>query len=60
MKALREIYDFVTGGSIVAPIGVAVTIAATLATQTAPPSARAAILLGLTVCTFAASTLERE
>ncbi len=59
MKLLRELHDFVAGGSIVAPAGLAVTIAAALLATALAPALRAALVFGLILITFAASTLER-
>ncbi|HEU5481072.1 MAG TPA: hypothetical protein VFU90_14595 [Candidatus Tumulicola sp.] len=58
MKALGEIYAFVTGGSIVAPVGV---IAAALVARFGsglPAGVHAAVFLGTVIVTFFASTLE--
>lgn len=51
MKVLREVYDFVTGGSIAAPVGL---IVAVLASRYG-----AAAFLGVVLLAFVASTLER-
>lgn len=55
MKILREIYDFVTGGSIAAPIGVACAIAAALFL----PVWRAPAFVTLVALAFVASVFER-
>jgi hypothetical protein len=59
MKTLANIYDFVAGGSIVAPIGLALAVAAAYFGGALQPSLRAAVFLGILVLTFFASTLER-
>ncbi|HVS46359.1 MAG TPA: hypothetical protein VMS32_06800 [Verrucomicrobiae bacterium] len=59
MKALREVYDFVTGGSIVSPIGAICAIVVVLATSSLDPGLRAAIFLGIIALTLIASTFER-
>ncbi len=51
MKTLVRIYDFVTGGSIVAPIGLAIAIG--VARFGAAP------FFGVLLATFVASTFER-
>lgn len=60
MKLLREIHDFVAGGSIVAPIGVACALVLGIVTVGIDPGARATIVLTVTVLTFVGSTLERS
>jgi hypothetical protein len=55
VRALREVYDFITGGSIVAPIGVLCAIAvAALA-----PQWRAGVLVALVAAAFIGSVFER-
>ncbi len=54
MRVLNEIYDFITGGSVVAPIGVACALAAAFLV----PSFRAQLLIGIVALTFVASTFE--
>ena len=55
MNALREIYDFITGGSIVAPVGLACAIVATAFAH----AYRAEVLSAILVLTFVASTFEK-
>ena len=60
MKLLREIYDFITGGSIVAPAGLAVAIVlARILAGHISPSQLGGAFLGTLLLTFFASTLER-
>ncbi|HEY5257493.1 MAG TPA: hypothetical protein VIJ12_03865 [Candidatus Baltobacteraceae bacterium] len=59
MKALREVYEFITGGSIAAPIGLFCAIVAALLTAPLPPGARAALFLAILLLTFVAATFER-
>ena len=59
MKALREVYEFITGGSIAAPIGVFCAIVAALLASSAQPGARAALFLAILLLTFVAATFER-
>ncbi len=60
MKVLREIYDFVTGGSIVAPVGLVlgVAAAAVCAARGLGVASGVALLATLAV-TLAGSALER-
>lgn len=55
MRALKRIYDFITGGSIVTPIGLALAliVAFTL------PSMRPEAFCALIVLTFVGSAFER-
>ncbi len=55
MHALREAYDFITGGSVAAPAGLACAIIAT----TLAHVYRGEILGVILVVTFVASTLEK-
>ena len=55
MNALREVYDFVAGGSIVAPIGLACAIIAGSLLHAYRPEVLTAIL----VLTLAASCYEK-
>jgi hypothetical protein len=55
VKALRNVYGFVTGGSIVAPIGLGCAIAAGIAL----PVGRSVAFLALVAIAFVASTLEK-
>ena len=59
MKVLNEIYDFVTGGSMVTPAGVLVAIVATAYSGALAPGLRAGLLLGILLLTFAGSLLEK-
>jgi hypothetical protein len=56
VRALREIYDFITGGSIVAPIGLFCAITAAVF---APPPWRAPALVTFVAAAFAGSVFER-
>ncbi len=51
MKVVHEVYDFITGGSLVTPIGLIVAI---LCARFGP-----AVFLAVVLATFVASTLER-
>ena len=59
MNALREIYDFITGGSLVSPIGLALAIGVAVAGAGLPPSMRVAIFTIIIVTTFVAASFER-
>ena len=60
MKIVAEIYDFVTGGSIVAPAGCIVAIAATILCGRAFGSSVAqVVLVGTLVLTFVGCAFER-
>lgn len=54
MRALREVYDFITGGSLAAPIGLACAIVAALLI----PGAREAVFVAVIAATLVASALE--
>jgi hypothetical protein len=59
VKALAAIFDFVTGGSVAAPLG---TLAAVLVAHFGrglAPAALATAFFGTLLLTFLASTLER-
>lgn len=60
MKVLREVWDFVAGSSVVAPIGVAIAITAALLPLPLAAGTRAIIFVALIFATFAASTYERS
>lgn len=51
MKAIREVYDFITGGSAVTPFGLALALLAS--------RYGAGAFLGVVLLTFVASTFER-
>ncbi|MDQ2866203.1 MAG: hypothetical protein M3R51_08245 [Candidatus Eremiobacteraeota bacterium] len=55
MNALREIYDFITGGSIAAPVGLACAITAAFVLHVW----RAEIFCAIVALAFVASTLEK-
>ena len=55
MNVLREIYDFVTGGSIAAPIALACAIIAAALLR----AYRGEALVGILFLGFVASTLEK-
>ncbi len=59
MNALREIYDFITGGSIVSPIGLACAIAAAMLATHANTALRAGIFVGIIVLTLALGSREK-
>lgn len=54
MRVVNEIYDFITGGSVITPIGVACAIAAAFLM----PAFRAETFVGIVAMTFIASTFE--
>jgi hypothetical protein len=58
MKIVREIYDFVAGGSIVAPLGLAVALGTAFLTPNVDAPLRAGIFLTLLAITFIASAFE--
>lgn len=58
MNALREIYDFITGGSIAAPVGMAVACA-TLLVPALAPGTRAIVFVGVLVLTLVLASYER-
>lgn len=55
MHVLREIYDFITGGSIVAPAGLACAVIAALTLH----AHRAEAFTAIVVVTFVASVFEK-
>lgn len=59
MKILREVWDFAAGGSVVAPIGVALAIIIALLPLPFDASDRSIIFLGLIFATFIAASYER-
>jgi hypothetical protein len=60
LRVFNEIYDFIAGRSIAAPVGVVVALTvARLAGPVLPPATLAAAFLGILLLTFFASTLER-
>jgi hypothetical protein len=56
VRVLRSVYEFITGGSIAAPVALACGIAATLLF----PQHRALLLAGFIAFGFAASTFEPQ
>ena len=54
MRVVKEIYDFITGGSVVTPIGVGCAIAAAFLVPTFQPE----LFVGIVALTFVASTFE--
>jgi hypothetical protein len=56
VRALRSVYDFITGGSIAAPVALAGGIVAALAF----PAWRGVLLAAFIALGFVASTFERE
>lgn len=54
MRVVNEIYDFITGGSVVTPIGVACAIAAAFLM----PVARTETFVGIVALTLVAATFE--
>ncbi len=54
MRVATEVYDFITGGSLVTPVGVACAIAAAFLL----PAYRAETFVGIIALTFVASTFE--
>jgi hypothetical protein len=59
VKVLREIYDFVAGGSIAAPVGLAVAILTAVFVPHLDPTVRAATFVAIVVLTLAAATREK-
>ncbi len=59
MKVLYEIYDFITGGSIVTPIGVAVTIIMLVLTHGQPGVVRGCAMVAMISVTLGAALYER-
>jgi hypothetical protein len=57
VKIVREIYDFVTGGSIAAPIGLTTAIIVALLVQ--PTSLRVPVFVATIGLTFVASVFEK-
>lgn len=55
MRVVNEIYDFITGGSIAAPVGVALAILAAFFL----PAYRTETFLSLAALTFIAATFEK-
>lgn len=55
MRIIREVYDFITGGSIAAPVGLLCAIGAALALT----AWRAEVFSAILVLTFIASTAEK-
>lgn len=58
MKQLAALYDFITGGSVAAPIGVAAAFWVAFATANLPPAARAAAFCATVLAGFIASAFE--
>ena len=58
MKRLLAVYEFVTGGSVAAPVGVAAAFAVAYVGAGLPTAARAAAFVGTALLAFLASTLE--
>lgn len=58
MKRIVALYDFVTGGSVAAPIGVAAAFCVAFATAGLPPGARAAAFFATALAGFIASVFE--
>ena len=54
MRVVTEVYDFITGGSLVTPVGVACAIAAAFLL----PAFRAEAFVAIVALTFVASTFE--
>lgn len=59
MKMLYEIYDFITGGSIITPIGVAVTVIMLVLTHGLPDVVRGGCMVALICITLGAALYER-
>ena len=59
MKIVHEIYDFVAGGSIAAPVGLAIAILAAILTPHLDPTVRAGTFVAIVVLTLAAATREK-
>lgn len=59
MKALRELHDFIAGGSIVAPVGLVVALGVGAATAGLDPAMRTSLFFCVLVGTFVASAFER-
>lgn len=58
MKALREIHDFVAGGSIVAPVGLILALGVGAGTAGLEPAIRISLFFCVLVGTFVASAFE--
>jgi type IV secretory pathway VirB2 component (pilin) len=59
MKVLREIYDFITGGSIAAPAGLAVAIVGVILMGGRASSAAPYVFVAIVVLTLAAASREK-
>lgn len=59
MKWAASLYEFVTGGSVAAPIGVAAAFFVAFAAESLPPGARATAFFATVLLGFVASTFER-
>lgn len=59
MKILHEIYDFIAGGSIAAPVGLAIAILAAIFTPHLDPTLRAGMFVTIVVLTLTAATREK-
>ncbi|HEY8322086.1 MAG TPA: hypothetical protein VIG46_09895 [Candidatus Baltobacteraceae bacterium] len=59
MKVVHEIYDFVAGGSIAAPVGLAIAILTAVFAPHLDPTVRAATFVAIVVLTLAAATREK-
>lgn len=55
MRVVNEMYNFITGGSVVTPVGVACAIAAAFLL----PASRAELFVAIIALTFVASTFEK-
>ncbi len=59
MKALAEVWDFITGGSLVAPAAVVVAVGFALLPLGLAGPLKAAIFLAIVLLGFVGSTFER-
>ena len=59
MKVAAKIYDFIAGGSVAAPIGLAAALAVAYFGAALAPGTRALSFFATLLLTFFASTLER-
>jgi len=59
MNVIREIYDFITGGSVVAPVGLACAIIFALSSASMHMNDRAAWFIVIVVLTLLGATLEK-
>jgi hypothetical protein len=59
VNVVREIYDFITGGSVAAPIGLVLAVAVALIGGAWQPAIRDAAFAGVVLATLAAASLER-